>query len=71
MAKIDLKKSLVVVAVVAVIVLMVVVEVLNVSQPPDPLAQFITHRQCSFIEFGDLHAAACTDGTQWTVGPFP
>ena len=29
---------------------------------PDPLAQFITQRTCSFVDWDDFQAFACTDG---------
>ncbi len=36
---------------------------------PDPLDAYTVNRQCTFIQFADLQAAACTDGTSWLVAP--
>ena len=69
--KIKMNKYLIIVAIVVLVLILLTILVVILNLPLDPLAQFITRRQCSFVEFGDLHAAACTDGTQWTVGPFP
>jgi hypothetical protein len=38
--------------------------------PPDPLDAFVTSRQCDFIQYGDLSAASCTDGTNWAVSEY-
>jgi hypothetical protein len=39
------------------------------SSRPEPLGAYITQRNCQFIEFADLHAAACRDGSTWLVSP--
>ncbi len=39
------------------------------AQRAYPLDQYVVSRQCDFIEFADLSAASCTDGTSWLVSP--
>lgn len=33
----------------------------------DPLSQFTTQRNCSFLSMPDVARAVCTDGTVWNV----
>ncbi len=54
----------------AITIIVFVLVVIYFTQPSNLLAQYITHRTCDFIEFGELHAAVCTDGSQWSVSPF-
>lgn len=51
----------------AVVVIMMVVALLSIK--PDPLDQFVTHRTCDFVEWGDFHAFACVDGFTGRFSP--
>lgn len=53
------------------LIVVLVAEVLTLTQPrSDPLDAYIVSRQCDFITFADLSAAACDDGTNWTVSEY-
>lgn len=52
------------IALVAFVLFVLVIAVYNFTSwsVPDPLAQFITQRTCSFVDWDDFQAFACTDG---------
>jgi flagellar basal body-associated protein FliL len=65
-----LRLSTAIVIVLVVLALVVVVYGLwTIESAPDPLAQFIVKRSCSFVEWGDFHAFACTDGFVGSFAP--
>ena len=52
----------------AVVVLIVVIGIVNlIPARADPMAQFVTQKNCSFLVMGDISRAVCTDGTAYEV----
>ena len=54
------------IAIVVLVALAVVLAMINLLHP-NPLSQYTVSRQCDFIQFADLSAAVCADGTTWLV----
>ena len=58
----------VVVPIIIIILMVVTVGILAaLATHPNPLDAYITQRNCQFIQFADLSAAVCADGTTWLV----
>jgi len=51
-------------------ILVVVMAIGVFSNTASPLDQYITWRNCDFLQLGNFSVAACTDGTTWGVSPW-